>query len=1660
MTRPHYIIFLAALLAIGHFLTAGPSKDFQLETAWKELFGDAVMRTPGSAGNLHTEEIVADIFRKSGLENGDMKFTVPCFIPGATSITTADGKVYEIQPMHPGVFRPGNFTEKAFKASIVDAGHGTEVDLQKLTGIKLEGSIALMDFNCGVEWQRLLRFGVRGFIFIDDSTALNQEAANKIIGTEVRVPRFQVSKEAGIALRKAIAGKSLDVEVKAEPSVWTNKTLRNLWAIVPGKNSTDSASSSLSDEVILITAPLDANSVVPAISQGGQNGANLALLIHLFKVFKENPPARTIIFCAVNAHTRYYMGERTLAWNLLVPRVTVEKSLDTINNDLRMEEMLLSHYKKFNLNPPTKEDSELVIALRDLVDSTTGKNFTVKEPIVDLARREVNLLKGELLHLARTKLPQAEMDAKRKELEDLRHHYVNVLTLFNKVGIRTNIEDLGNIPLLNNDGTPAECKHDKDYEINILRTYVKNIVDTREGWSTLNRKEIETVTQNNRIREVLGTRSIKFVLTLEMDWGNDNVGFAACDFGGAGRWQHKFGMNAAAVAGKTARADSHGNTVFVDAMTRQGGLPEGHFFQKTSETVTVFQACAGTPAFAIRNVFTDFGNKFSTGDTLANLNAKRVNATINYLADYIRGLLNDQRITKPSELGKAQASAKNWAESWGTQTKAFRFDDFSASVLPQLPVPGTVLILHDPLDANMPLRSGDVVTGYISITDVRAVTSFQGVNASTLLPNAFLFDKNFVEVKSVIDAGEAETKMASQINRGAATKTLALFNCVEYPITTRDNPAMIGVTPITESSFLVLNGRLNSAPKKFGMTGITSTYSTKVYNKMPGPVAFYLEADEPLKLLTSERVLALKAHDKNPLGEGFHNPGEIGPDFFATAANDMSMLNSDRMKKLSGTSDELAKNFKERGDKAIEDANIAKSKGDWLAYLRNLHLAIGAHLKAYKRMTAVTNDMLKAVVFYLALMLPFCFFAEKLIFKFKKIEQEMVAFCGMFALTFIVFRNIHPAFRVAQAPEAIFIAFVMGGLGAFVIKILHGRFEGEMQMLFRTSSVFDTGQAGFSTVGQSAMLIGVNNMKRRRIRTALTTATVVLVTFTMLAFTSISKKLSPTVVTRSNNAPYTGLMYHWPGNNRMDEATLRTFEEILADRAEICVRRWLLPTKLSDGELPFKLIASNGHHANVDAFLGLSLAEHGFIGDVPLVAGSYFSSDSAKETIIPEALAKAMDIDVDNWQGISISIFGTDYKLVGILNDLAFQKFKDINQRTIIPIKSQVQQTSAEQDLTAMAAGEDDSGDNGVFYTDLSALALLPSNSCKAIGGQPYSLSAKLTKETALWPIVDELLTITNASKFFISSVDKFQIGESSKRSTEPGVYYIGEGYRTSIGGLAFLLIPLLISSTIILNTMLGSVFERKAEIAIYNAVGLNPTHIGMFFLAEAFVYSVIGSVGGYLIGQCTSIFLTRTGLITDINLNFSSLSVVYVILFTVCVVLLSTIYPSIVATRAAVPSGKRKWSLPDNDGKVMPVVFPFIYQPSLIYGINAYLDEYFARFTEASFGDLIANCKGTKTTKDKNGREILEITYMVALAPFDLGVTQELKFTASYDDKVQAYRLVMLNTRMSGQDSNWTATNMPFLEKLRTYLMHWRNLSPAEHGDFNRKGHDIFASR
>jgi hypothetical protein len=597
-----------------------------------------------------------------------------------------------------------------------------------------------------------------------------------------------------------------------------------------------------------------------------------------------------------------------------------------------------------------------------------------------------------------------------------------------------------------------------------------------------------------------------------------------------------------------------------------------------------------------------------------------------------------------------------------------------------------------------------------------------------------------------------------------------------------------------------------------------------------------------------------------------------------------------------------------------------------------------------------------------------------------------------------------------------------------------------------------------------AMMIGIKNMKRRRIRTTLTTATVVLVVFTMLAFSSVSKTAAPIIVRKSHEAPYNGLFYHWPAGKAMDEETLVVLKNMFADHADLVVRRimttgssWPLERAVRDDEG-----GENDQGIKIRGAVGLPTNDQTFLESMPLLYGRHFSSDDAREVILPSMAAEGLHLSSGDVGETDLRFQGETLRLVGIADDQRLRLMRDLNPNLPLLPYSMEYGRGGQQDPGSLEIGDENIGS---ITVDTSALLLLPERLAAKLGARPHSVSVRFREDSggkSMLKVHEEMASLLTATRarFYVGSREPFKTSEEAELATRGGVYYVGSSYRTSIGGLSRLFIPLLIAGTIILNTMLGTVYERRSEIAIYNAVGLNPTHIFLFFLAEAFVYSFIGSVGGYLIGQFLSVALRALNVVKDINVNFSSLMVVYAILFTIGLVLLSTVYPGYVAARTAVPSGRRRWSLPDHDGQTMRVALPFIYQPRLAAGVMYYLYEYFLGYTEKSLGDLIATFESMDLTSDEEGRPVYSLVYSIALAPFDLGVTQQVTFGTRYDDIVQSYRLHMVISRTSGQDTNWAAVNKSFLEKTRRFLIGWRKIGPTLHAWYAACSEKLFSRR
>ena len=1657
----YYIFVWVAVGAVMHGGGEGvcaAGEGDKLVEEMKAFFAEGPIRYVGSPGNLAIEEKVYQRFAQSGFEHGAIKFPAPSFVPGRTALTAAGMKTIELRVLHPTTFRPGNFKERDFEANLIHLGLGREKDLQAVKGLELAGNIAVMHFDCGDSWQRLLRFGVRGFVFYGYENSSYWAARTKVYATEVSVPRFAVDGADTEKLLAAMnkAGGALTVRVEAEPSRWKNVMLRDPWVLIPGTDP------DLKNEVFVFTAPLDGNCIIPKFARGAQSGANLFLLMKLLEEFKQNPPDRSVMLVAVNARTQRYLGDRMLVWHMLSAREKKAEVRKALSEFMRVQDMFVEQYGSLDLDDPGREaeNEEFLIGLRTLTARPAGVDLTVKTPVVTLAKRDVNNTKSGKVDLQYEEgLSEADRQERWDQLEAAYQQYVHVLTLFNRVGVKKKLSEL----------TKAERE--------ILKGYIDEVVAGNGGMAELNRQDLTRENENDVVREALEGKKVALVIPLELTWHNEQVGFCSytVTWDLSKHWAHQLGGSTTRMARELLAELGMPAETFVDTMTNKGGLLEPHFFPEVASSIQYYHGSANdgvrdTPAVALRNAYVDSGLAFTTSDTFEGIDPAVVGKLFRFVPRLFEKMLKDRHITSASELSVAGLVSTTTTTQF---FKTFKFDELAATVSPELPVPGTVVFIAptaiDPKKPGQPLIEGDVINTYLHLTDMRATALMHCVSVATA--NALRCDEDFIGVDHALDLGQSADKRATATT--ATNVVLTMFACREYPVYERNDSSYVSVRRITVDKYMPLVGSRNSEPRRYGMVGIAGALSKAEFLAAPGPGAVFMKAGEDLKLLTvisaaADKRFVLNSSAENPDGRGFESAEELGPDFFARAAADMSWLNHHRMGKMPGVTNELCTGFMEQGDEALAAAEAHKANNDHMGYVRSLYRALGSHVKAYKQIAAATNDMLKAIIFYMALLLPFCFFVQKLMFKFVRIEVELVMFAVLFGITFVVFRMIHPAFRVAEAPIAILIAFVMGVMACFVIHILQSRFEGEMQMLFRTFTGMDTTAVGYSTVGQKAMIIGVNNMKRRRIRTALTTGTIVLVTFTMLSFSSISKKVSPTVIPISKDQKYTGIFYQWPGSLQMDEASLGVFRDMFVDRGEMVVRRWLVPpeivtTQALMGAPPLPLKTDEGAQVGIEGVLGLSMAEDGFLRPMPVLPGGrYFSADDASEALLPASLAGTLGIGKDEIGQAKVNLYGHEFTVVGMLDDEELAAIRNVADKPILPIKAAVSQTVFNRDAAKLEAGEDRTFDptateTGLFYVDPGTLLVLPIETSRRLGAAPSSISIRLADDEPIWPVMTEILTVTNA-KFYISSMAPFSASADSDVKTAGGVYFVGSGYSTSIGGLARLIIPLIIAGTIILNTMLGSVYERKYEIAVYNAVGLNPTHIGMFFLAEAFVYSVIGSVGGYLIGQVLAIAMTKFNLVEGINLNFSSLSVVYVIMFTVAVVLLSTLYPARAATRAAVPSGKRKWSLPEHEGGTMEVVFPFIYQDELAAGVMAYIDEYFSRFTEGSTGDMIARRLHETTGKDEEGRATYTLSYDLALAPFDLGVTQQVDFLAAYNEKVGSYEVRMTVRRLSGQDTIWVTTNKPYLEKMRSYLINWRNLDVARHAFYVQQAKGLFS--
>jgi hypothetical protein len=799
---------------------------------------------------------------------------------------------------------------------------------------------------------------------------------------------------------------------------------------------------------------------------------------------------------------------------------------------------------------------------------------------------------------------------------------------------------------------------------------------------------------------------------------------------------------------------------------------------------------------------------------------------------------------------------------------------------------------------------------------------------------------------------------------------------------------------------------------------------------------FYEDQPYPFKVVGDNGVNVLGSTPQNPEGAGLpFDPGSmISLDMSRQAANDYALLNLKRLKTLRSRniiSKQLEKLQADAADH-LDRANEARAKNQLrLAVAHETAANVLGH-RIQKPLRETVNDLVQAVVILLFLCIPFAFSMERLVFGFTSIYKQIAGFVGIFLSTFGILYVSHPAFSLASAPIIVFLAFVIILLSSFVIYVVMDRFKQEVRALQGLASKVHGGQAERGTA-LAAVAIGISGMRNRPLKTFLTAITVALLTFTILVFASFSS--SEGVVTTYLGAAHgqPRIEFHTPSFMEIPYRLRDAIITLFGDRYDVFVRGASFKDPMMDESKDdvLNVVYDPKSEASqpLDGILVVDPAEAKRLG--PLFAPLQEAAQDVPPLLIPQLLAEKLGVTV----GSPLSVRGQAFRVASIFDSGELKRLENVDGTKGIPpdFKATFAAGGARSDnatnLRSAVRGLDV---NSYLFSSPDLTAVTTFDAMKKLGVLHNLITLYPKAGAAIEADARELAEIVEGP--VVASTD-----QGSKR------FFFTKAFHGS--GFLEVIVPLLLGGLIIFSSLLGSIVDRQREIFTFSALGLAPPDVGALFFAESAVFAIIGGMGGYLTSQLVVkvlSILSSYGLADVPDINFSSFSSIVTILIVMATVMLSTIYPAIVAGRSANPGVARKWKMPKPQGDHMTFTFPFTVSADNIRGILAFIREHFENHGDASLGAFAArDVRITRTPRSGGGFD-MDITGEIALAPFDLGVFQRFAMNTRPSDIAGIDEVVVDLERMNGAPAAWIRGNRAFVDDLREQFLRWRSL-PVE---------------
>ncbi|MBL4901585.1 MAG: M28 family peptidase [Desulfocapsa sp.] len=1467
-------------------------------------------------------------------------------------------------------------------------GAGSWADIKSM---QIKDAILVLDADSGQNWQQLASLGAKAIIYLNKSrNASRYIFVEKEELTPIQLPCFWIEEQEIKQIFKQVSFTTPELIASTA----------NLKATVHWKEIISETiyglipgtDPELKKELLILDAFYDSSGYVAGRAPGADEASSIATLLQTAKRLQNSRPAKSVLIIASSGHNEALAGVRDLIWSINSKSKHLRKQKKQLKSGIKESKKQLALLKDISwpLLPDPERDKIISLAISDHLKLS-----------VDSISRELNTRRLQ-------KLATPEAYAAIKELSKTR-------LLHRRIGWRNSFHDLS------------------AGEEELFRKAIPASIQMLKNRVTELKVHSSCLKSAYAFRNLLGDYTIAAFVSLHLS--------------------------------------SHGNGL--------GAFHQGFLY-------TLKKRVNRTGIFSVIADLLDASAKTSMSSTpyINTLRPSRLRSWDSWFLD--KPPLGGEVASLAGMLGITLASTGDARALWGTPwdtTEYINWDKLENQALlvadmavamagtaglqsGRLPRDGfaTVtgranLLLQGELFANYPAAKTILLAYQGSQKHYAAVDSsgtfrVKGIadkkhQLDKLIIEGYRFDADTGQVLWAIDKkNTGKNNYRLKILRRDMKTDLILFSCKETTIFGLLEPRNFNYL----TKIQLLDGRRDAPPAHYWYSRIDTRNSTMA--------TIYTEPGTWLKVTLSDNVLTHKmiltnGTEDNSMGFGYpvdqynaiHNT-------VYRAARDVWTVLSPRIKNLEnhGIYDNKISLLEERGLSSLMRAEKSLLEHDYKTFSSASAEALALANRVYVQVERTQKDVLLGVLFYIALFVPFAFCMERFLFNFANIYKRILAFCGILFVLIAIIYNVHPAFQLAYSPTVVILAFFILGLSLMVSLIIFFRFEEEMILLQRRASHKRPAEISHWKAFTAAFFLGVSNLRRRRIRTILTCLTLIILTFTIMSFTTVKSGQRLSRLFFQEDAPYQGLLLKRTDWKSLPVEAVDNLMGGVQGTKGAAPRIWL---ESRDATQAVHVPLQNGkYNAELEGLIGLSPAEANITGlDAILTTGRWFVSNDIRAIILDHNMAQNLHVKTDGTE--AIKVWGYDFTVIGSFDGAAFDQTLDLDGEPLTPVifpaESGAEITEVEQD--AMESGDDiRSFQSRYHHIPASQVAIIPAKTLLTMGGKLKNLAAL--------PEAGESINETAEAL-----VDRFSM--SIFAGQEDGVWLYNQSDSIKYSGVPNILIPLLISIFIVLNTMISSVYERKNEIAIYTSVGLAPSHVSFLFIAEALALAVISVVLGYLLAQVSAALFADTSLWAGLTVNYSSMAGVAAMVLVIGVVLLSVIYPSRVAARIAIPDVNANFNLPKAVGNRITITLPFFMKYEEIDSIGGFIFSYFKSHQDVSHGlfstgsvERVSSCYNIDEIRTMvnnaacpHGMHCTHIRSKVWLAPFDFGIMQwvDIQF-CPVDGDTKYLEIKVTLERRSGEEQLWQRINISFLHDLRKQLLVWRSIDDASHTYFAKQ--------